>query len=86
MTFGYYDKTKFEGEIAWNPIEYQYMFGIPFENIIFNGKESNICDTHKCLITMDSGTSLMGMPSFATKFLSNKGVPSNKYVKKCKTH
>jgi len=59
ITFGYYDKAKFEGDIHWNTIGYQYMFGVPLSNILFNGKPSNICD-HKtpdaeCLITFDSG-------------------------------
>jgi len=72
LTFGYYDKTKFDGEVNWNPVEYQYMFGVPFENIVFNGKKSNICEnnTHKCLITFDSGTSLMSMPKYATSILA----------------
>jgi len=43
MTFGYYDKTKFEGEISWNTVKHQLMYAVPFENILFNGKESNIC-------------------------------------------
>ena len=78
MTFGYYDKEKFEGEIHWNPIEYQYMFGVPFENILFGGTPSNICtgNPNKCLITFDSGTSLMSMPTYATTYLFAKGVPT----------
>lgn len=61
------------------------MFGVPFENIEFNGKMSNICegDQHKCLITFDSGTSLMSMPKYATDILATKGVPSANHVKKC---
>jgi len=63
------------------------MFGVPFENIIFNGKKSNICDNnpHKCLITFDSGTSLMSMPRYATSILAQKGVPSAQHVKKCES-
>lgn len=46
---------------------------------------SNICEKsdHKCLITFDSGTSLMSMPKFATDLLATKGVPSANHVKKC---
>jgi hypothetical protein len=63
------------------------MFGVPFDDIIFNGKKSNICqnNTHKCLITFDSGTSLMSMPKYATQFLAQKGVPSANHVKKCES-
>jgi hypothetical protein len=28
LTFGYYDKTKFEGDLVWNPVKLKYMFGI----------------------------------------------------------
>ena len=54
------------------------MFGVKFEDIIINGKSTNICgewNPHKCLITFDSGTSLMSMPKHATLFLSNLGIP-----------
>jgi len=43
LTFGYYDRAKFEGELHWNPVGYQYMFGVPLDNIEFNGKLSNVC-------------------------------------------
>ena len=87
LTFGYYDKEKFEGDIHWNPVDYKYMFGVPFENILFDGKASDICEkgSHKCLITFDSGTSLMSMPKFATDELAKKGVPSAAHVKKCES-
>ena len=64
------------------------MFGVPFENIIFNGKESNICKNsngNQCLITFDSGTTLMTMPKFATEILAQQGVPTAKHVKKCES-
>jgi len=28
LTFGYYDATKFSGDIHWNPIIFQYMFAV----------------------------------------------------------
>ena len=87
LTFGYYDKDKFTGEINWNNIEYQYMFGVHFEDILFNGQKSGVCDQedskHRCLITFDSGTSLMSMPKYATDYLGKKGVPTSNHVKKC---
>jgi hypothetical protein len=61
------------------------MFGVPFENILFNGIASDICkgNPNQCLITFDSGTSLMSMPTYATTILAAKGVPSSEHVKKC---
>ena len=43
LTFGYYDKSKFKGEIDWHPIDYQYMFGVKLDDIKFNGKSSEVC-------------------------------------------
>lgn len=43
LTIGYYDKAKFTGDIHWNPVDYQYMFGVPFDDIEFNGKKVGIC-------------------------------------------
>lgn len=28
ITFGYYDKTKFHGEMVWHPVLFKYMYGI----------------------------------------------------------
>lgn len=87
LTFGYYDEAKFKGPINWNPIDYKYMFGVPLNDVKFNGKSSGVCEipgAPKCLITFDSGTSLMSMPKFATDFLGKKGVPSAQHIKPCK--
>lgn len=37
LTFGYYDKTKFNGNIHWNDILFQYMFGVKLDDVKFNG-------------------------------------------------
>jgi hypothetical protein len=48
------------------------MFGVAFSDLIINGKSTNICAgaKHPCLITVDSGTTLMSMPKFATDILA----------------
>jgi hypothetical protein len=28
LTFGYYDKTKFKGDLVWHPVVFKYMYGI----------------------------------------------------------
>ena len=43
MTFGYYDKAKYKGEMKWYPIQFKYMFGVEFKDIKINGKPMNIC-------------------------------------------
>lgn len=67
LTFGYYDKTRFNGPVHWNDIKFKYMFGVQLDDIKVGGRHLNICDGRPdgCLITFDSGTSLMSVPSFA---------------------
>lgn len=43
LTFGYFDKTKFQGDIHWNDINFQYMFGVKLDDVKVNGKSLNIC-------------------------------------------
>jgi len=66
LTLGYYDKAKFKGDIHWNDVKFKYMFGVKLDDVKVNGKSTNLCASRDCLITFDSGTSLMSMPKFAT--------------------
>lgn len=43
MTLGYYDKSKYKGDIHWNPVEFKYMYGIKLDDIKVNGKHLNVC-------------------------------------------
>lgn len=63
------------------------MFGVKLDDIKFNGKSSGICDNRPqgCLITFDSGTSLMSMPTFATNKLQQMGIPTSKNIIKCQS-
>lgn len=85
LTFGYYDKAKFKGDVHWNDIKFKYMFGVKLDDIKFNGKSSGICKDRPqgCLITFDSGTSLMSMPTFATDKLGQMGIPTAKNIVRC---
>lgn len=77
LTFGYYDQTKFQGDIHWNDIMFQYMFGVKLDDIKVNGVNLNICEgKDECLITFDSGTSLMSVPSFAFKKMIKNHIPT----------
>jgi len=83
LTFGYYDKTKFEGEITWHPVILKYMFGIKLDDVKVNGKSLGFCGAEgsgavrtNCLITVDSGSSMMAMPSFAYEKLPELKVPT----------
>jgi hypothetical protein len=41
------------------------MFGVKLDDVKINGKSTDVCRGKECLITFDSGTSLMSMPQFA---------------------
>lgn len=76
MTFGYYDKSKFTGPINWHNATYHLMFGIKLDDIAINGKRLNICGENgpikSCLLTVDSGTSFLSMPSKAMNLVRGK--------------
>ena len=65
LTLGYFDKEKFQGDISWNEVKLKYMFGVKLDDVLVNGKSTNLCQDRECLITFDSGTSDMSIPKFA---------------------
>ena len=54
------------------------MFGVRLDDIKVNGKSLNICQTRAngCLITFDSGTSLMSVPTYAFNQMAKQKVPT----------
>jgi hypothetical protein len=54
------------------------MFGVKLDDIKFDGKSLGVCQGKKegCLVTFDSGTSLMSVPSFAYKQMVKYGIPT----------
>ena len=85
----YYDKEKFKGEMHWNDVNYKYMYGVKLDDIKFNGRSTGVCTRKNdsddpCLITFDSGTSLMSVPKFAAKNFMENGIPTSNFVKKCR--
>jgi cathepsin D len=85
LTLGYYDRAKFIGNIHWNDIKFKYMFGVDLDDVLINGKSTGLCEGRECLITFDSGTSLMSMPTFATEALNKQGVPTASKAVSCKS-
>lgn len=84
MTFGYYDKSKIQGEITWYPITFKYMYGIKLDDIKIAGKSTGVCNGNsECLLTIDSGTSYMSIPSYASKMLTKQGIPLYDKNTKC---
>lgn len=60
------------------------MFGVELNDVLVNGKSTGLCEGRECLITFDSGTSLMSMPSFATEALNKQGIPTANRAVSCK--
>ena len=44
LTFGYYDKSKFKGDVDWHPVQYKYMFGVKLDDVKVGGKALNMCE------------------------------------------
>lgn len=86
MTFGYYDKSLFKGDIHWNPVEFKYLYGIKLDDIKVGGKNLNICaGRESCLVTADSGASMNGFPSFAHEIFKKNGLPHSFGPVDCKS-
>jgi len=87
LTFGYYDRTKFKGDIHWNDIKLKYMFGVKLDDIKVNGVSTGVCKDRDqgCLITFDSGTSLQSMPKFASKKFKELGLPTANNFVQCQS-
>ena len=73
LTLGFYDLKKFTGIMNWHPVELKYMYGVKLDGIKVNGKLLDLgCDKRKCLVTVDSGTSHLAVPTWAYEKLSGK--------------
>jgi len=85
MTFGYYDKSKFEGDMTWHNVDYKYMYGVKLDDVKVGGKNLNICEgrSEGCLITFDSGTSLMSFPTWGAQKLSQNKLPTANNIVPC---
>ena len=84
LTLGYYDKSRFKGDLSWNDVQYKYMYGVKLDDLKVNDKSTEICKEKDCLITFDSGTSLMSIPSFAGEALAQENIPTFDTTSKCK--
>ena len=71
LLFGSYDKDKFIGNINWHPVIDKLFWSLKLDDIKYNGVALNLCQNKKCMMTPDSGTSLITAPTWAyNKILS----------------
>lgn len=59
------------------------MYGVKLDDVLINGKSTNVCADRECLITFDSGTSEMSIPKFAEKILAAQGIPTSDIIQPC---
>ncbi len=65
LIFGGYDSTKFTGEITWHDVVDKLFWSLELDDIKYNGVNMHLCRFKRCLVTPDSGTSLLTSPSWA---------------------
>lgn len=83
MTIGFYDKSKFKGEINWVPVVDEYMFLFKLDDIKINGNSLNICKDKpdgKCMMTVDTGAPETMMPPWMQASFQKMGYPTDKPV------
>jgi len=51
--------------LNWHDVVDQLFWSLKLDDILINGESLGICDDTDCMITPDSGTSLLRMPTWA---------------------
>lgn len=65
LVFGIIDESRFTGEIRWHDVRDKLFWSLRLTDIKYKGVSLGLCQDRKCLITPDSGTSLLTVPSWA---------------------
>ena len=67
---GGWDESKYSGDMQWLKVEHKLFWSIALDDVKIDGKSLGLCGGRsgkKCLITPDSGTSLITFPGWAFK-------------------
>ena len=77
LLLGAWDESRFSGDLVWHDVKHQLFWSIQLDDVLIDGKSLGICgpETDKnCLITPDSGTSMITFPSWAhEEFMAEYG-------------
>ena len=66
MILGGWDESKFSGDLAWYEVVNRRFFAIQLDDVLIDGVSTGYCTPEKnCLITPDTGTSLITFPTEA---------------------
>ena len=71
LMFGGYDTDKFVGAIQWHPVINKLFWSLKLDDIKYNGVPMNLCAGKTCMITPDSGTSLLTAPKWALTIIES---------------
>eukprot|EP00350_Pseudokeronopsis_sp_OXSARD2_P010015 CAMPEP_0170551034 /NCGR_PEP_ID=MMETSP0211-20121228/9050_1 /TAXON_ID=311385 /ORGANISM="Pseudokeronopsis sp., Strain OXSARD2" /LENGTH=170 /DNA_ID=CAMNT_0010857933 /DNA_START=672 /DNA_END=1184 /DNA_ORIENTATION=- len=79
LLFGAYNEDKFTGDINWHPVIDKLFWSLSLDDIKYNGvsipfnshSKKGLCDVKRCMVTPDSGTTLLTAPSWAIEAIKN---------------
>ena len=75
LMLGDWDESRFTGNLDWYDIVHRRFWSIALDDVLIGGESLGLCTSERnCLITPDSGTSMITFPSWAySQFQSNYG-------------
>jgi len=85
FTIGYYDESKFKGEMRWHPVLIKQHYGIALDDIKVDNKSLGMCQKKPCYITIDSGSTYGSMPGYAIKRMAEVNLPTQVKEVPCDT-
>ena len=66
LMLGDWDKTRYTGSLKWYNVVHKRFWSITLDDVLIGGKSLGFCTSDSpCLITPDSGTSMISFPSWA---------------------
>ena len=89
ITFGYYDTSKFTGEIVWHKNLSKNFFVLRLDDLKVGGKSLGLCGKNglmkkDCIVTVDSGSSTFAASGSIFKKLPSLGVATHTNPVDCK--
>lgn len=73
VTFGAMKESRMDGPITWSPVSVDGYWQIKIDDVLVDGKPSNLCDSKTgCQAAVDSGSSLILGPSMLIGALTKK--------------
>ena len=86
MTFGYYDKDKYTGDLHWFPVTHKQHWTIKLDDVKVGGKSTNLCAKGDCHVIIDSGFSALAFPPNMYNRFIELGYPTKSKPVKCITN